>query len=860
MPAVKLILQKTGKQALGQEETARDKQACLRGENMSRGYTKEELFEYGNFHSYEDSCLETAFLLGGIGTGTISVGSRGQLKDWEIFDTAGKVNYMPNGFFAVWCDDGHSRPWARVLESRLQPPFTRSRGFQDYEEAGIPRFAHAVSHGKYPFWEVELTDPQLPISVTMESFTPFIPLNEKDSGIPTALIRYKVKNLNSSPLNVSVAGSLSNLSSLKCYDRHTWNYYQTADEGVNEYRECGDMKGLFFRPKTLSEESIYYGTLALTTKASDLSYKRAWLNGGWWDGLQDMWDDFISDGRLEPESAYTQKDVTFLGTDLTGSLAVHQTIAPGEVKVFEFQLSWHFPNRVRCWSRRMYDEAVRGKETYDTKEHEQPDYPVVQKMYGAMFRDAWAAAEYTFRNLERLEGDSRMFSEAFYSATLPSYVLEAVAGNITVIRSNTCFWLADGTFLAWEGCFDDEGCCEGNCTHVWSYTQTMAFLFPRLEQNMRRLEYTVETEADGKMNFRSYNVWGMGSHGHVPAADGQMGCLIRLYRDWKISGDDGFLKEMWPNACKSLDFAFDYWDRDGDYVLDSQQFNTYDIAFTGPNSMVNSMFFAALKAGSQIAAYLGDEERSKRYDKAWKEGSRRMDGLLWNGEYYIQKLKDVNEYRYQYGRGCLSDQILGQTLAHVAGLGYVLPREHAARAVRSVFEHNFKESFRDVTCLQRTYVLNDEKGLVLCSWKKDCDRPRFPFPYSDEVWTGIEYQVATDLIFEGFVEEGLTLVKAVRQRQDGIRRNPWNEVECGHHYARSLASYGVLNALCGFRFDLCKKRVSFRPALREEDFTCFFCVGSCWGIYRQKREGGQLKKELIPLYGESGGLTLYEEE
>ena len=816
-------------------------------EKKSKVFCPEQLFSYGQYSSYDDHCSSVDFLLGGIGTGNISVGARGQLRNWEIFGTSGKGNYMPNGFFAIWAKAENAPPDFRVLESRLKPPFTKARGFLDYEVAGLPRFEHAVCQGKYPFFQVDFLDDSLPYEVSMESFTPFIPLNAQDSGLPTAILRYRVKNRTDRPVKVSVAGSLSNMTSLIKYDRHTWEYYQSADEGVNEYREDGAVRGLYFRPKVLDETSLYYGTMALTTTHKDISYKRAWLNGGWWDGLQDMWDDFTEDGRLEAESVYTQKDAGGPYPDLTGSLALHQELGAYEEKVFEFQISWYFPNRVNCWTRFMYDSCLRGGAD---------DYPTVKKNYAGRFNSAWEVAAYTFAQLERLEYYSRAFTKSLYSTTLPDYVIESVANNITVIRSNTCFWLLDGKFLAWEGCFDDEGCCEGSCTHVWNYAQTMAFLFPELERQMRKIEYTLETEADGKMNFRSYKVFGMGGHGHVPAADGQLGTIVRLYREWIFSGDDAFLKEMWKNAKKTLDFAFDYWDKDGDFVLDTNQFNTYDIAFEGPSSMVNSLFLAALKAGEKISGYLGDFESARRYEKAFEAGSRNMDALLWGGAYYVQKLKNVNDYRYQYGNGCLSDQIFGQTLAHLTGLGYILPKDHVKQAVRSIFEQNFKEDFTSFSNLQRTYVLNEESGLVLCSWNRG-GRPKLPFPYSDEVWTGIEYQVAANLIYEDYIEEGLTLVKSIRNRQNGIARNPWDEVECGHHYARSLASYGVYLALCGYTCHLPEKEISFAPKLRTDDFSCFFSTGNAWGVYTQiKDKDGSIKPSVEVIYGNMDGIKV----
>jgi uncharacterized protein (DUF608 family) len=555
-----------------------------------------------------------------------------------------------------------------------------------------------------------------------------------------------------------------------------------------------------------------------STGGTVVTHKVTWLEGGWFDGIQEMWDEFSGNGRLSDAASLQAPGSKIRYQEdrpLVGSLCVSQVISPGEERTFEFLLTWHFPNRLRGWQ-----SAAGGDGT-------------MLNYYATRFSDAWAAAAYLAENRERLERSSRLFHRALFGSTLPPQVIDALASNITVIRSPTCFRLSDGTLLSWEGCHDTEGCCEGSCTHVWNYAQTLAFLFPELERSMRRVEFNVETDDDGRMAFRARRVLGLAKWEMLPAADGQLGAVVRLYRDWKLSGDNAFLRSLWDHAARALDFAFDFWDSDGDAVLDSEQHNTYDIEFYGPNSLTGSIFYAALKAGAEMASFLGDEDRSSRYRRALDAGSARMDALLWNGEYYIQKIADVDAYRYQYGTGCLSDQLLGQCLAHVAGLGYVLPREHVRTALKSVFRNNFRGDLRGSSNAQRTYVLDGEGGLLLCTWPRG-GRPRLPFVYCDEVWTGIEYQVATHLIYEGMVEEGLRIVKAIRDRHDGVKRNPWNEVECGHHYVRSLASWGLLPALSGFRFDMTRRRMSFSPVVSAEDFSCFFSTGTAWGSYRQR--------------------------
>ncbi|MBM7563955.1 GH116 family glycosyl-hydrolase [Paenibacillus sacheonensis] len=800
-------------------------------------YTAEELFRRGPQRSYSHDAREAKFLLGGIGTGNVSVGSRGQLCDWELFNSQGKGNALPYSFFAIRVKAGEGEAVAKVLEAKLTPPFANSHGFFADELAGLPRLDASVLRGEYPFVQVDFTDRFLPVKVAMEAFTPFIPLNPDESGIPGAVIRYRVTNTADQSAEVSIAGSLANAAGYE--GRELFHNMRLAGEVRNECRSEQGLQGIFFYSPDLPPKHPRNGTMSLMTRDDGVSMKEEWLPGAWWDGIQEFWTDFSEDGRLEAWKN-TQSGTGKLhagGKERYGSVCIRHTLAPGEERVFEFVLTWHYPNRPKEWQGHILPvgDGIGMERNY----------------YAALFADAWTAGTYLYANMARLEGSSRDFHRALFGSTLPDYVIDALAANITVLRSTTCFRIQDGTLLGWEGGFDHRGSCEGSCTHVWNYAQTLAFLFPSLERTMRRVEFLLETDEEGSMSFRTNKAFGGERWDMVPAADGQLGTIVRLYREWKLSGDDAFLRELWPKARLALDFACRYWDSDGDFVLDSEQHNTYDVEFYGPNTLTNTMFYAALKAGAAMAAHIGDEERSQFYTEAWMRGSAAMDAMLWGGEYYIQRLDDVDAYRYQQGTGCLSDQLIGQFMAHVAGLGYILPEAHVKAAVRSVYRYNFRTDFSQHANVQRTYALGDEKGLLLCSWPRG-GRPKFPFIYSDEVWTGIEYQVAAHLIYEDLVEEGLTLVKALRERHDGIRRNPWNEVECGNHYARSMASWALLPAISGYRCDMVGRTMSFSPKLYREDFSCFWSTGTAWGIYKQSSDEttGRTSWDIEVLYGE----------
>src|SRR5262249_51582256 len=196
--------------------------------------------------------------------------------------------------------------------------------------------------------------------------------------------------------------------------------------------------------------------------------------------------------------------------------------------------------------------------------------------------------------------------------------------------------------------------------------------------------------------------------------------------------------------------------------------------------------------------------------------------------------------RYQYGPGCLSDQLLGEWFCRVVGLGDVLPPERVHAALSAVVRHNWRRSLADHESCQRTYALNDEAGLLLCTWPRG-GRPAYPFPYADEVWTGIEYQVAAHCIYEGLVEEGLAIVRGVRARHDGARRNPWDEFECGHHYARAMASWSLLLALSGYHYSAPEGRLCFAPVAAAVppggEFRCLFTTGGAWGTFVLRPDG-----------------------
>ncbi len=782
-----------------------------------------------NRRSFDSSATALAFPLGGLGTGTVSLGARGELRDWEIFNSAAKGNHLPNTFFAIRVQAPGQEPVMRVLEGALHPPFNLSHGYHPSQNGGLPRFIHSQFSGEYPLAWVDLEDPNVPVKVHLEAFTPMIPLNPDDSGIPCASLNYSVTNISDQPLAITLAGSLCNAVGGVQFDPFMNIARSKVGKTRNQFRSEAGMHGIFMDASGIANDDFMFGSMGLVTTHDNVTVKPQWLRSGWWDFLQEFWDDLADDGLLtDLEYDLESPD----GRPDSSSLGIVDTLQPGETRSYQFWITWHFPNRHNSWHG---PQAVAPGAK-----------PTIRNHYAAQFGDAWDVAEYAVKEWPRLSSETHKFHDAFFNSTLSDYVLDAVSANIVPMRSNTCFWLEDGRFYGWEGCFDNGGSCAGTCTHVWSYAYSLAYLFPSLEREMRRIEFQIETEDDGYMTFRNLKslgetfVWTWAEQPKAePAVDGQMGSVLRAYREWQLSGDRVWLESIWSGVKRALEYASLHWDTDGDFVLDGKQHNTYDIEFYGPNPLSNIYYMAALRAVEEMAKVLGEPDVALRCHQAFEASSSKFDALCWNGEYYIQHLEDVDAHKYQHGLGCLSDQLLGQLHAHALGLGDLLPAEHVRKAVKSIFDYNFLEGFEQHSNCQRTYVLNDESGLLLCTWPHG-GRPKFPFVYSDEVWTGIEYHVAAELIYDGWLDDGLKLVESVRSRHEGTRRNPWNEVECGHHYARSMSSWTVLLALSGQHADQSKGTLTFNPVLEASTdpnlFQCFWSNGTAWGVYRNQRD------------------------
>lgn len=779
---------------------------------------------------------EISFPLGGIGTGSIGLDGGGRLIDWEIFNRPAKGSVNGYSHIAVKAVK-NGKPITYVLNGDIQkdlmgqykkacmsgygfgPEIARMSGFKHFKDTKFD--------GSFPIAEISFKDKGFPAEIKLSAFNPFIPCDEKNSSLPAAFFEIEITNTDTCDITYQAAFTLTNPYSASLNKR-------IKKDGI-------DM--IFLKNAEASPESAEYGDLTVATDAKTSFAQTYWYRGGWQDGIATYWNDFNS---AEP---FCDRSYATAGNHDGSTLVAELNIAPGETKTASFVVSWNCPNNKNYWSKGNSDEDKKRS--------------VIWKNYYATIFDSSAdTAMYSLKNLKSLKQRTLMFAKALHNASYPDFVKDAYSSNLSVLKSPTVLRLEDGSFYGWEGVNELEGSCEGTCQHVWNYAYALCFLFPSLSRSIRDLEYKYSTDEDGKTSFRLMLPLGSKIWEHRACVDGQLGSIIMFYRDWKLSGDNKWLSDNWENIKKSLEYTWsnknpDRWDFDKDGVLEGRQHHTLDMELFGPSSWLEGIYLAALKATAEMADFLGDYEKKKEYGELFEKGYKWTKENLFNGKYFIHKTDitdksiidafdasgywndEKKEIKYQIANGSSIDQLLAQWHADIVGLGEIFDKDQIDTALFEMMKNNFKPSMREFTNPWRVFSLNDESGTVICDYPEEAKKPKIPIPYCEETMTGFEYAFAGLLCSRGKTEDGFKVTKAIRDRFDGKKRNPWNEFECGSNYARSMASYALVPILSGFEFDLPKNHIGFNP-YTPQSFKSIWSVDGAWGEFEASKKGAKL--------------------
>jgi uncharacterized protein (DUF608 family) len=766
-----------------------------------------------------------AFPLGGIGAGMVCVEGTGAISHVSVRNTADMFN-EPLMFAAISVKERENG--TKILEGPVPTwkyygmPGTARGG--ERSSYGLPRFEEADFLARFPFATIHLEDRDIPVDVTIKGWSPFIPGDPDNSSLPVGGLEYTFRNTGSSKLEM-------------VFSYHSVNFMRKG-KGIQSIQPITN--GFVLSQKAEDASPSDQGDFAVFTDQASTVVDHCWFRGGWWDPLTMAWKK-IMQGSLDP--------VPVVEKDSPGaSLFVPVKLAANEEKTIRLMFSWYVPTS----NMRLGQDPEGAPECKPNSGC--CESPYYQPWYAGKFKSIQEVSNFWSSNYEVLKKSTQTFTDAFYKSTLPQEILEAIAANLTILKSPTVLRQKDGKLWAWEGCNDNSGCCEGSCTHVWNYAQALPHLFPSLERTLRETEFNVSQNETGHQAFRSALPIRPRVHDFHAAADGQLGGIMKVYRDWHISGNNEWMKALYPKVKASLDYCIATWDPRHKGVVEEPHHNTYDIEFWGPDGMCTSFYIGALTSLINMGEFLHEDVSS--YKQLLERGKIFMKDSLYNGEYFIQKIKwqglnapdpvelsknawnsnyseeakmllEKEGPKYQYGSGCLSDGVLGFWIARVCGLDNLMDSNLITSHLQSVYRYNMKHDLTDHINPQRpTYALGNEGGLILCTWPQGGELS-LPFVYCNEVWTGFEYQVASHLALMGKVDEALDIVKTARRRYDGRIRNPFDEYECGHWYARAMSSYGLLQGLTGVRYDAIERTLFIDSKIG--DFTSFLSTESGFG-------------------------------
>ncbi len=772
------------------------------------------LYERGAPTQYLKSRNELKYLgmpVSGLHTGTVYVGGDGRLWLWQIYNESMEGQHEGiTGHTTIW-NDGSSERKIRPRDGSayVNPPLANNfrvldQGFALQLQLGNKTILKELNEDSwdevkfeptYPTATITFRSQDIPVSVQMKVYSPFIPLDPDNSALPATILRITVINLGAHSIDASITGWMEN--------------------GANKLSAAS---GKGFRRNTLfsSEERT---SIFMDFDATDMALKATPDAGSVCLTLH---------GKANGAStAFSPWPVTAPGCNtfinavanmpapekLAGSIQAATTLTPGASWQADYSITWHF-NHPHPKLVKMVKEAADGY------------------WYGKRFATALQVSEYLQDKFSYLTDTTELWAKTWNDSTLPYWFLERTFVNIGTLATANTYRFANGRFWSWEGI----GACGGTCTHVWQYAHSMARVFPTLERDMRqRVDLGTGFIPDtGAILFR-------GENETRPAIDGQAGTILRFYREHQMSPDNTFLQQHWPAMKKAVQFMLAQ-DKNKDGMTDTPMENTLDAVWEGEVAWIVGLCIAAAAAAEQLAIEMNDKAFAKICHDYVANGRRNMEQYLFNGEYFIHR-PDAVQGRKQLGsyNTCHIDQVYGQSWAFQVGLPRILDKEKTLSALQALWKYNFTSDVGPYIKTHtggRPYALSGEGGMIMNTNPHNETNPygesvTWQLGYFHECMSGFEHQVAAHMMAEGMTDESLVLTRAIHDRHHGSKRNPFNEIECSDHYARAMASYGTFIGACGFTCHGPKASIGFAPRIQQEQFKAAFTAPEGWGTYTQ---------------------------
>ncbi|MEQ8704956.1 MAG: GH116 family glycosyl hydrolase [Phaeodactylibacter sp.] len=779
--------------------------------------------------------VRSGMALGGIGTGGIELRKDGNFYNWSIFNNqpkgTGSVFELPDLphsnledsllFFLVRYQVAGEQPKLKILHLNDGLREGGLEGIAYYYPwmSGVEQIDYAA---RFPIINMRFQDPEMPFDIELEAFSPFIPHDIKHSALPVIYFDFKVKSRIDKPVEVTLVGTLRNLVGYDEVMKHFKSEHETTSGYKYFMHDAGGM----------DQSRSSYGQMGLGALGGDeVSYYLGW------EHKHPYYEELLVSPRFPniddtPNRNIKTKDGALIGRvggrtndqRCFSSIAVSRTLQAEAEMEGQFFMNWYFPNAYGA----IHDRDKLG-----------PDRPLKQRYtnglkptkrighyYENFFAGYRALADYCIEQKTDLRQRTRHFMEGMYATTTDLYILDQVNSHFnTFITSATL--TKNGSFGIREGLTPSKSWGPNITADVSLYGSVMITgLFPELAKTMMRLHRNLQTKEGSIHHGLGYDLdyTQNGTFGVNHRVDLTPNYIQMVLRDYLWTNDKAYLEEMWPSVKKGIDYVLRELDQDGDQMPDMHGIMcSYDnFPMYGLAAYLQSQWVAAMSLAGIAAADMGEAQLAKKYREIADRGKQLMEDYLWNGSYF----RLANDYHGEKGKdeGCLTDQLIGQWVAHTAGLGRFWDKGKIRKALQSVLDYSFI----------------DGQFLRNCTWPEHRDL----FPIQDTnlwvdqantPWTGVELGFASFLIYEGMIEEGKAVIKAIddRYRKAGLY---WDHQEFGGHYYRPMSAWATMNALAGL--SIVRNEYRFNPPrLTKGTDRFFFAASTGTGLFIADEKG-----------------------
>lgn len=773
---------------------------------------------------YRHSKPRSGAALGGIGAGWFEIRQDGQTYDWNIFNNkplgVGAHFTMPTVsmlFFLVRYQVEGFNPKIKLLQIEESHKSAAIEGHEMYYIfpwlSGVDKIEYSST---FPFSRLRFIDKEMPFIVDLEAWSPFIPHNEKDSSLPAALFDFTITSMTNKKVDVSIFATLRNAVG---YDDKKRTYKSSAilkDDYAALEMSC-----------EMDKSGYNFGHMGLFSMSPGSSYYLGWEHHHpYYEILlrnKDLPNIDDTDGRNQTDEKTGRKKAL----ERCFSTIGWSTKLNGKKNKINHKLgvTWNFPN--------LYAEDVRtGKKKKGPylKDQNEGHY------YSNFFSSSYEVSQYVADNYERLSTETEAFHDAFFDSSLEEYALDQINSHLNTFITSSWF-SREGYFGILEGLSPEQSWAGLATTDVSMYGGVMiASLFPRLDRNTSLLHAQLQRK-DGIVTHSIHKNFKTAAEREVTGVrlDMPSQFVYMALRAFLWSGDMEYLKKVWPHCKKAISYVLSERDKNKDLLpyMEGIMCSYDNFPMHGVASYVAGQWLAAVHCAYSVAEILGDAEALSEYEQVFEKGKAVFEDKVWNGAYYRlynnepQKENDKDE-------GCLTDQMIGQWALHLVNGPRFLRKDRIDKALKSILSLNFYPEY----------------GLRNCQWPGD----EFLHDVKDDtwvdqantVWSGVELEFASFLLYEGFEKEAYEIIKNVddRYKKWGLY---YDHKEFGGHYYRPMSAWGIINAALGLGIK--NHNYSFSPKIQGRKIKLFFTFSGGYAHYKRNNKISSETQKITPVRG-----------